>query len=246
MDETFIIPMLSYLQTFSSEAMSGFLLLFSVFVILILLRFFGLMGLYTYNIIATILANIQVLKVAQFGLLPEPVALGTITFATIFLVSDIINEHYGKDAAQKSVWLSFSAQIIVMFMMLLTLAHKPEPGDIGHEAMAVLFLPTPRLVFASLFAFVVSITAEIWIFRSISDLTQRRHLWLRTSTSTIIAALIDNTIFSVLAWIVLSPHPVSVNTLIYTYILGAYIARVVVAILTTPVLYISYKFKKNV
>lgn len=245
MDSTFITPLLLTLQTLSGESVSAILFFTSVIVIMAMLRGFGLQGLYAYNIIATILANIQVLKVAQFGLSPEPVALGTVTFATIFLVSDIITEHYGKEAAQKSVWLSFSAQIIVMIMMLLTLGHAPEVRDMGHCAMETLFLPAPRLVVASLTSFVISLLLEIWTFQALRNLTHAKHLWLRTSVSTIIAALIDNILFSTLAWVILAPTPVSLNTLIFTYILGTYIARVIVALISTPVLYLSYYFRKD-
>lgn len=245
MDSTFITPLLTALQTLSGESVSAILFFTSVIIIMAMFRGFGLQGLYAYNIIATILANIQVLKVAQFGLSPEPVALGTVTFATIFLVSDIITEHYGKEAAQKSVWLSFSAQIIVMIMMLLTLGHAPEIGDTGHCALETLFLPAPRLVIASLTSFVISLLLEIWIFQSISKITHTKHLWLRTSVSTIFAALIDNILFSTLAWVILAPTPVSMNTLIFTYILGTYIARVIVALISTPVLYLSYYFRKD-
>ncbi len=243
MDTVLITPLITMLQSLSGEAVSAILFFTSVVIIMGMFRGFGLHGLYAYNIIATILANIQVLKVAKFGLSPEPVALGTVTFATIFLVSDIITEHYGKKAAQKSVWLSFSAQIVVMVMMLFTLGHAPEIGDMGHCAMESLFLPAPRLVVASLTSFVISLLLEIWLFQAISNMTKAKHLWLRTSVSTVLAALIDNVIFSTLAWIVLAPSPVSLNTLIFTYILGTYVARVIVALISTPVLYISYYFR---
>lgn len=245
MDTTLISPLLSSLQSLSGEGISAVIFLVSVFIIMAMFRGFGLHGLYAYNIVATILANIQVLKIAKFGLSPEPVALGTITFATIFLVSDIITEHYGKEAAQRSVWLSFSAQLIVMVLMILTLGHAPEINDINHCAMETLFLPAPRLVVASLTSFVISLLLEIWIFQALSNITHAKHLWLRTSVSTIFAALIDNILFSTLAWVILAPSPVSLNALIFTYILGTYIARVIVALISTPVLYVSYYFRKS-
>jgi uncharacterized PurR-regulated membrane protein YhhQ (DUF165 family) len=63
--------------------------------------------------------------------------------------------------------------------------------------------------------------------------------------STLIAGLVDNIIFSVLAWVVLNPYPVSLNILVFTYILGTYGARVVVSITSTPVIYLTYKFHPN-
>jgi uncharacterized integral membrane protein (TIGR00697 family) len=243
MDTTYTAQFVLWLQGTSVELVSLYLFITSVLIILGLFRTLGLHGLYAYNIIATILANIQVLKISQFSLSPEPVALGTITFATIFLVSDIITEHYGKEAAQRSIWLSFSSQIIVTILMILTLGHMPAPTDGAQTAIETLFLPAPRLVLASMVSFVISLLLDVHIFNALNTYTQHRHLWLRTSLSTIIAALVDNIIFSVLAWVVLAPQPVSLQTLVFTYILGTYVARVLIAIVSTPVLYLSYYFK---
>ncbi|WP_010298362.1 queuosine precursor transporter [Candidatus Odyssella thessalonicensis] len=245
MDTTYVANLILWLQGSSVELVSLYLFLSSVFIILVLLRTLGLQGLYAYNIIATILANIQVLKASQFSLSPEPVALGTITFATIFLVSDIITEHYGKQAAQRSIWLSFSSQIIVTILMVLTLGHAPLPHDSVQSALEILFLPSPRLVLASLISFVISLFIDIQIFNAISNYTNHRHLWLRTSLSTLVGAFVDNIIFSMLAWVLLAPQPVSLQTLIFTYILGTYIARILIALVSTPVLYLSYWFKNK-
>ena len=244
MDTTLVASLVTYLQGTSVELVSVYLFLTSILIILGLFRYLELHGLYAYNVIATILANIQVLKISQFDLSPEPVALGTITFATIFLVSDMITEHYGKEAAKRSIWISFSAQIIVTILMILTLGHTPVAGDSGHVAMETLFMPSPRLVLASLVSFVISLMIDIQLYQAINRWTQHRFLWLRTSASTIVGALADNIIFSTLAWVVLSPTPVSTQTLIYTYILGTYIARVIIAVASTPVMYLSYWVKK--
>ena len=72
-----------------------FLFLIIVFIsILIFLKFFGEVGLYVYTSIAVIAANIQVLKIVKFSFFAEPIALGTILFASIFLCTDILAEYY--------------------------------------------------------------------------------------------------------------------------------------------------------
>lgn len=190
---------------------------------------------------ATITANIQVLKVAEFGFSPEPVALGTVIFATVFLVSDIITEHYGKKAAQQGVWLSFAMQIFMTIFMLLTIGHHPLPGDVAHTAIETLFLPSPRLLIASLTAFAISQFFEIQIFYRFQIATAGKMLWLRANVSSIMAALLDNVIFSTIAWVILAPNPVTLKSLMFTYILGTYLARVIVSLMSTPIIYLSYK-----
>ena len=62
---------------------------------------------------------------------------------------------------------------------------------------------------------------------------------LRNNASTWISALIDNTVFSVLAWVVLAPEPMAWQPLIFTYILGTYVLRIAVAALDTPFVYLA-------
>ncbi len=91
--------MTAFYSTFSSLSNESlwFLLLFVNFTaILIAYRFFGKLGLYIWIPIATILANIQVLKMVD--LLSIGVTLGNITYASSFLVTDILSENYGKKA----------------------------------------------------------------------------------------------------------------------------------------------------
>lgn len=240
MDQAFIVAVVAYLQSLSAEITSVIQFITCALAILVLLRSFQLLGLYLYASLATIIANLQVLKVSLFSLSPEPVALGTIVFASIFLVTEIITEHYGKEAAKRCIGVCFATQVVMTVMMVITLGFPPVAGDANHLAMETLFLPAPRLLFASIVAFVASQRLEIYLFKLIKDKTQGRYLWLRTNVATIIAAVVDNVLFSVLAWQILAPLPVSTTTLIYTYILPTYIARVLVSFAATPVIYFSY------
>ena len=56
------------------------------------------------------------------------------------------------------------------------------------------------------------------------------------------SALIDNTIFSIFAWIILNPDPLDFNTVLFTFILGTYFLRIIIAILDTPFIYLAKNF----
>ena len=77
------------------------MLLFCFSSILVFLKLFGYVGLYVYSALAVIIGNIQVLKTVDFFYSPEPVALGTVLFASTFLCTDILSEHFGKEKAKK-------------------------------------------------------------------------------------------------------------------------------------------------
>ena len=77
------------------------------------------------------------------------------------------------------------------------------------------------------------------------NISNGKLLWLRSVVSTMISGLMDNFIFSLLAWVILSPQPVSFQTLIIAYVFATYVARVVVSITSTPIIYLTYKFAPN-
>jgi queuosine precursor transporter len=224
----------------SPEVLALLTLIVASVAILVLFRLYGMLGLMCYITMAYIATNIQVLHLAQYSFASEPVALGTVLFATTFLVSDIITEHYGAVKARMAIGLSFITQIAFTILMILTVAHPPLENAQVLNAMDVIFMPAPRLLVASLLSYVISQLVDIWLFQKISKQTHKKHLWFRTFISTALSALVDNIIFSTLAWVILSPNPVSFNSLVYTYILGTYVARLLVSILSTPIIYLSY------
>ena len=207
-------------------------------VILMMMRFFGVVGLMVYSTLAVIVANLQVQTATYFKFFHEPIALGTVVFSSIFIVSGILTEYYGKSQARSTVWLSFAGMIIVTFFMVLALGFVPAPGfQNAHLAMRVLFLPVPALIAASLIAYVIGQLNDIWIFASLSRITQKKYLWLRSFLGTLVGAFLDNFVFSVLAWIIFAPSPLPWKTVFFTYILGTYILRVFVAIFGIPFVY---------
>lgn len=221
--------------------------------ILLMLRWFGVAGLYAYLAVAVLAANVQVIKPVQFALFPEPVALGTIVFGSTYFATDVLTEWYGRAAARRGVLIGFSALVLWTLVMLLTLGYRPMTPDEAGEglawaldvqgAMALLFLPAPLLLVAGMTSYLISQFSDIWIFRAVRRLTRGRHLWLRASGSTALSALLDNIVFSALAWYLLplatGGRPVGLEALIFTYILGTYVLRLAMAVLETPFMYVA-------
>jgi len=224
------------------------LLLFAFGAILFLHRFFGPTGLYAYMVVAIIGGNLHVLKLTQFSVFPDPVALGTILFSTTFLCTDILSEYHGAAAARRGVLLGFVGLILFNVFLFAALAFRPlDPAEGGlgvaagkmQASMETVFLPAPGILVASLAAYLVSQFNDIWIFNRLRAATKGRYLWLRNNLSTWISALIDNAVFSVLAFVVFAMDPVPWKPLLFTYILGTYGLRVVVAVLDSPIVYLA-------
>ena len=227
-------------------------LLFCLITILILLKIFGEVGLYIYTVIAIIGANIQVLKVVEFPFFENPIALGTILFSTTFLTTDILTEYYGPDLARKNILIGFSSFLIMTIFMLFTIGFQPltliAAGEEYSWALQIqdnliaIFLPFPTFFAASMIAYLFSQYFDVWFYEKISIITKKKLLWLRNNLSTMTSALLDNIIFSLFAWIIFNPNPLDFDTVLFTFILGTYILRLIIAIIDTPFIYLAKYF----
>ena len=92
---------------------------------IILYRFFGKYGLYAAVILGIVLGNLQGGKVSQlefFGY-SFTASMGAILYSGIYFATDVLNEKFGREEANRAVMLGFVANIAVM----LSLIHISEP-----------------------------------------------------------------------------------------------------------------------
>jgi len=238
----FFINFTSYLGSLNTFVVWILMLLFCFSSILIFLKLFSFAGLYVYSALAVIIGNIQVLKTVDFFYSPEPVALGTVLFSSTFLCTDILSEHFGKDKAQKNVLIGFVSFLFITIVMLITIGFNPSANDWAQDSLVNIFTPMSRFFIASMIAYLTSQYFDVWIYSTIKNLTMNRFLWLRNNLSTILSSLVDNTVFSILAWIILNPNPETFYNVIMIYIFGTYILRIFIALIDTPFIYLSKIF----
>lgn len=227
-------------------------LLFCFLVILMFLKLFGEVGMYIYTVLAIIVANIQVLKVVNFPYFESPIALGTILFSTTFFTTDILSEYYGTHYAKKNILIGFVSFLVMTIFMLFTIGFTPlslsNAGDQYSWALAFqqnllgIFMPFPSFFAASMIAYLFSQYFDVWFYKKLLNITNKKFLWLRNNLSTMSSALLDNTIFSIFAWIIFNPNPIDFDIVLFTFILGTYILRIFIAIFDTPFIYLAKYF----
>ena len=240
--DSFLTNVVSLIQHYiTTEWLSIIELSFLCFALLFFFRFFQKIGVFIFIALAVLIGNIQILHEAHFSFIDLP--LGTLAFSTSFLASNLLNEHFGKKEAQKAVFLTFFIQIFFGLMMILTLGYKPLPSSRSYyQSMLLLFTPSLRLFIASLSAFVIAQLVDIFIF---DYLKRGRSLFERSNIAILFSALIDNTVFSLLTFYFLAPHPYPLKKIFFEFILGTYWIRVFVGFLETPIIYLSYKLKSR-
>ena len=177
-------------------------------------------------------------------------ALGTILFISIFLCTDILNEYFDKKSATRCIYLGISAYLFSTVIMFLTISLKPIDPLTNeawawsydmHQAIQTIFLPQFPIIVASIVAFFLSQKLDIFIFSYLKEKDNSK-LWFRNNISTIISQFIDNIIFSVLAFNLLSSNPVPIFDLIISYGIGIYLIRVTLSIFDTFFIYLARSF----
>jgi hypothetical protein len=166
--------------------------------VLLIYKLFGRKGLFAWVAMSIILANIQVMKTIQiFGLVT---AEGNIVYSSIFFVSDILNEVYGKNEARKAVYVGFFVLVMTTVIMQVTLMFIPDSSDTMAPHLAAIFGFMPRIALASLAAYICSQMYDVWMYAFIKKYHGRKLLWLRSNVSVIFSQLIDNTMFTLIAF----------------------------------------------
>ena len=168
---------------------------------ILLYRFFGKYGLYTAVVLGIVLGNLQGGKVSQLELFGYSftASMGAILYSGIYFATDVLNEKFGKEEANRAVMLGFVANIAVMITLLISIQFKPSniAGSAleVHNAITTLAGYSPIFVIGSLFAYLVSQTFDVWFFHKIKSYTGESKLWLRNNLSTITSQLIDTMIY---------------------------------------------------
>jgi len=221
------------LANISNESLWLILLLANFFSILIAYRFFGKTGLYIWIPISTILANIQVMKMVD--LVTIGVTLGNITYASSFLVTDILSENYGKNSARKAVFIGFFSLAATVIIMNIALAFKPNEFDFIQESLNNIFAILPRIALASLVAYGTSQLHDVWAYNFWRRFFPGdKFIWVRNNCSTMVSQLIDSVLFTFIAFWGLLPNSEFIQILVTTYVL-----KWIVAAIDTPFLYVA-------
>ena len=148
-------------------------------------RFFGKGGLLAFNILATILANIEVLLLIRaFG---AEMTLGNVLFASTFLITDILSENHSRKDANRAVVISTLCSVLFIAISQMWLLYTPSENDWASGAFHTIFSSTPRVVCASLAVYLISQLTDVWLYdkwwewcrKRFND--NRKGLWIRNN-----------------------------------------------------------------
>jgi queuosine precursor transporter len=188
----------------------------------------ALVALYVTLVIAS---NLVASKIIGFDLLVATVfaPAASLLFSVTFLLTDIVNEKFGRPEAQRMIYIAFASQIAFLVFVYMALKATPAPFFTGQAAFEAVLGSTPRIAAAGLFTFLISESLDAYLYQWFRRLTAGRHLWMRNAFSSIPAMLVDSSLFVTLAFFGTTP--------IVPLIIGLTIMKWLVGVVDIPFMY---------
>lgn len=133
-----------------------------------------------------------------FTILGVTQSLAVPIYCATFLVSNIVSEFYGKQEAKRAVLVGFLGQLVFVVAMILITHSNILPSSL--ENFQQTFKILPRLILASMVAYLASQLLDVLFYNMIRRKTGEKMLYVRNSFSTWIAQFIDTTLLVVIAF----------------------------------------------
>ncbi len=161
---------------------------------------------------------------------------GVIAFPITFIVTDLLNEYYGK-AGIRFVTLVGMAMIIFEFALLQIAMGVPTASisPVPAEAFNTVFGASGRIILGSLIAYLVGQLVDISLFHWLRGLTEGRMLWLRATGSTFGSQFLDTIIVLTVAFAgqLRFQEILAITLFNYGY-------KFIIAVVITPVIYLFH------
>ncbi len=170
------------------------------------------------------------------------VTVGMIPFPVTFLLTDLLNEFYGKRAARLVTFVGFGCAVLSYVFIVIggaipiaDFTHAADWEGVTEASFANVFLGSQRMIIASLTAYLVAQLVDIFTFHALKRMTAGRMLWLRATGSTVVSQLVDTVTINFVAWSGLLAFDQILNV-----ILSSYVVKVLIAIGLTPLIYAGH------
>ncbi|PJZ69465.1 hypothetical protein CH373_15335 [Leptospira perolatii] len=162
--------------------------------------------------------------------------IGVIPFPVTFIVTDLLNEYYGRRGVRYLTIVGMGMIVFAYFLIQLDLgipAVSNSPVD-DHSFQTV-FANSGRVIAGSVVAYLLGQLLDIQVFHFLRMRTKNRFIWLRATGSTIISQLLDSYVVIFIAYFGQYEFETlnKISSTNFLYKLG-------IAIAITPVIYLAH------
>lgn len=188
-------------------------------------------------------SQVTAVKPVEIGFLSIVFTGADVIFPLSYLMGDVLTEVYGFARARLAIWTGLAANFLMSAALWFVGRMPGEAGwvaDGGQQAWDMLLGLAPRIAQASLAAYVVGEFVNSYVLSKMKVAMRGRHLWARTIGSSLLGQGVDTLIFFPIAYAGAWPWP-----LIWKIIGAAYVLKVGVEVVLTPLTYAAVGFLKR-
>lgn len=185
---------------------------------------------------------------------------GVLLWPVVFVMTDIINEYYGRRGVRLLSYMT--AGLIAFGFLMLFLAMQLEPAEFWrtahikptwtpdqqaamrsqvsdyNAAFGVVFGQSMWIIAGSLVAFLVSQMVDVSVFHRIKAVTGENRIWLRATGSTLISQFLDSFVVVFIALHIGQQLPL---LQVFAISIMSYIYKGIMALVLTPVIYLVHE-----
>lgn len=184
-----------------------------------------------------LISNVVAVKPIAFGSLtlgsvslPLVFDGGVFLFPLAYVLGDVLAEVYGLKASRRAILTAFALAIVASLTILVVQISPPAAGWENQEAFAAVLGFVPRIVGASLAAFLAGQLLNAWVLDRMRRATSGRFLRTRLIGSTVVGQLADTLLFCTIAF-----AGIITGLDFVMYVLLGYIVKVLAEVVLLPI-----------
>lgn len=177
-----------------------------------------------------LISNIGAVKLIEIG--PIITDGGAILFPLVYVVGDILSEVYGFKAARRVILTAFAMSVLAATTFHLVQIAPPADDWENQAAFEAVLGFVPRIVLASVTAFVVGQLLNSYVLVKLKERSHERRLWARLMGSTIVGEFADTLVFCTVAF-----YGVITGGEFLNYLLFGFLYKTSVEFICLPITY---------
>ncbi|MBL7918448.1 MAG: queuosine precursor transporter [Bacteroidia bacterium] len=176
-------------------------------------------------------------KLVQFfGLFTQ--SIGIILWPVVFLLTDILNEYYGRSGVRKLTYITVA--LITYTYILISISINLDAtsfSPVNNEVFQTVFGQSQWIIIGSIVAFLVSQLIDVYFFWIFRNMTNGKMIWFRATASTVISQLFDTFIVQFIAFVL--PGKWAFDEFVKNASIG-YVFKLMVAVALIPLIYVAH------
>jgi len=148
--------------------------------------------------ICLLISNILATKIILIG--PWAAPAGVLIFPIAYIINDVIVEVWGYQKARLIIWSGFAVNLLAAIFFTLAIVVPAAPFWQNQIAFSTILGSTPRIIVASLLAYLTGSFLNAFVMSKVKVLMKGRDFSVRAILSTLVGEAADSFIFIIIAF----------------------------------------------